>query len=105
MRRLLFSVIIFGILFSNCSKDIEEFEYDNSNSFLTVAKWKITGKGRIALYEFRERAGVSRLTTSWLNSNMRVGSKTVNAKMGDIEQGIGFISFKINGTRYVYRQE
>jgi hypothetical protein len=36
---------------------------------------------------------------------MQVGGKTVNAKMSEIAQGDGFISFWINGTKYIYRHE
>jgi hypothetical protein len=105
MRKLILSSIIFGIIFSNCTKHIESFEYDDSDSFLTVVKWKISENDRTAHYVFKEGPGVSRLTKSWVNTKMFVSSKTVNAKMGDIERGDGFISFWINGTKYVYRQE
>jgi hypothetical protein len=105
MRKLILSSIIFGIIFSNCTKHIESFEYDDSDSFLTVVKWKISGDDRVDHYEFKEGSGVSKLSKSWIKANMYTGSKTVNAKMGDIEQGDGYISFWINGTKYVYRQE
>jgi hypothetical protein len=105
MRNLFFSVVIFGILFSNCTKHIEGFEYDDSDSFLTIVKWKISESDRTAHYIFKEGPGISRLTKSWVNTNMLVGSKTVDAKMGEIEQGDGFIAFKINGTKYVYMLE
>ena len=102
MKKLIFSAITFGILFLNCTKHIENFEYDDSDSFLTVVKWRISEDDRTAHYVFKEGHGVSRLTKSWVNTNMRVSSKTVDAKMGDIEQGDGYISFWINGTKYVY---
>jgi hypothetical protein len=105
MRKMVFVAIIFWVILPSCSKHIEDFKYDNSNSLLTVAKWKISGNDRIAHYEFKEKNGVSKLTTSWVDTNMQVGSKTVNAKMGEIEQGDGFLSFKINGTKYIYRYE
>jgi hypothetical protein len=105
MRKLIFSAMIFGILFSNCTKHIEDFEYDDSSSLLTVVKWRISKNDRTAHYVFKEGPGTGRLIKYWLNTNMQVVSKTVNAKMGDIEQGDGFISIKINGTKYVYRLE
>ena len=105
MRKLIFSVVVLGFIFSNCTKHIEDFEYDDSDSFLTVVKWKISGDDMIAHYVFKEGPNMSSLTRCWINTDMFVGSKTVDAKMGDIEQGDGFISFWINGTKYVYRQE
>jgi hypothetical protein len=105
MRKLIFSSLILGIILSNCTKHIEGFEYDDSDSFLTVVKWKISGNDRTDHYEFKEGAGVSKLSKSWVKANMYTGSKTTNAKMGEIEQGDGFIAFWINGTRYVYLQE
>jgi hypothetical protein len=68
-------------------------------------KWKISRDDKIFHYEFKERPGIGKLTICWVNTNMQVGGKTVDAKMSKIEQGDGFISFKINGTKYIYRHE
>ena len=105
MRNLIFATIIFCIILSSCSKNIEDLEYDDSNSFVTVVRWKVTENDKIAHYEFKEGPGVSRLTICWVNTNMRVGAKTENAKMGDIEWGDGYMSFWIKGTKYIYRLE
>jgi hypothetical protein len=105
MKKLFFFVITIGVFLPSCTKHIEGFEYDDSDSFLTVVKWKISESDRTAHYLFKEGQGISKLTKSWVNTKMLAGSKTVNAKMGEIEQGDGFISFWINGTKYVYRLE
>jgi hypothetical protein len=105
MKKLLLVVIIILIILSSCTKDIEDFEYYSNDSLLKVIRWNISGSDKILHYEFREGPGISRLTTCWVYTNMQAGTKMENAKMGEIEQGDGFLSFKINGTKYIYRYE
>jgi hypothetical protein len=103
MKKLLLAVFI-AILVFGCTKNISDLEIDDSNMFLDVITWKVYENGRLTYYEFKEGLGVSTLKTSWLNSSAtQIETKTVDAKMSEIKTGNGFMSFKINNIKYVYK--
>lgn len=103
MKKIILLFII-CVLLIGCTKNVTELTYDDSNSFMTVYKWQVYENGRITHYEYIDGLGRGRLTTRWLNMNtMQFETKSVEAKFGELVTGKGFISFKINGIKYVYK--
>ena len=97
-------VVFVSLLFLGCTKQVSDLSIDDSNPFLTIVKWTTYGRGEIIQYEFREGLGTGTLkTTRFKLPDMQTSSKTVDAKMGDIERGNGFVSFKMNGVKYIYK--
>lgn len=76
---------------------------DDSNSFMTVFTWETNDLRGLTYYEYSDGLGTGKLTTKWVAGN-EVKRKTVDAKLGDIEQGKDFLAFKINGTKYIYKR-
>ena len=108
MKKHSFFFIVVLLLLAGCSKEIYDLEIDDSNSFLDVITWKVSVPGGLDLYTYKSGLGMDRLTIEnwrWNTGveDLKKTSKTIDAKMGDIETGNGFMAFKINGIKYIYR--
>ena len=105
MKKLLFIIWVLCLIFiTGCENKVSNLVIDDDNSFVTIIKWETYKNGKFTLYEYKEGLGISRLTTKRSNSGKNtLDTKTVDAKMDNIIKGDGFVSFTVNGVKYVYR--
>ena len=101
MKKTIIFCIVVSILFFGCTKDAINVSIGADD----IIRWDVQERGGITSYEFRESLfGSGRLTTRRLNmSTMQFDTKTIDATMSDIVSTNEFMSFRINGVKYVYR--
>jgi len=102
MRKFIFfaTFLTAGLMFLGCARTVKNLTVDEARG---VMSWEVSRRGRLTEYEFRGNAfGDGRLTATTRGA-FRTETRSVNATMGEIRQSPGRLTFRINGTTYVYR--